>query len=107
MRSDPVLAGAVLLLATGTFAFRLAGPLLRTRIRFPQRAADALETAAITLLAALVAISALTTGHRFSGLGTPLGVLVAGLLAWRKAPFFLVVLAAAGTAALLHFLPAP
>lgn len=107
MHSDPLLVGAVLLLATGTFVFRLAGPLLRTRIRFPRRAADVLEAAAVTLLAALVATSALTAGRRFSGLGTPLAVLVAGLLAWRKAPFFLVVLAAAGTAALLHVLHAP
>lgn len=107
MHSDLTLAGAALLLAAGTFTFRLAGPLLRERITFPARAGQLLETAAVTLLAALAATTALTSGHRFTGLATPLGVLAGGLLTWRKAPFFLAVLTAAGTAALLHLLHAP
>lgn len=107
MRDDLILAGAALLLAVGTFTFRLAGPLLRARITFPTPAGQLLETTAVTLLAALAATTALTTGHRFTSLATPLGVLAGGLLAWRKAPFFLVVLTAAGTAALLHFLHVP
>jgi hypothetical protein len=54
------------------------------------------------MLAALVATTALTEGHAFSGLARPAGVLVAGLLAWRKAPFLTVVLAAAAVTALLR-----
>lgn len=107
MHNDLILAGAVLMLAAGTFTFRLAGPLLRARITFPAGAERLLETAAVVILAALVATSALTAGHRFAGLATPLGVLAGGLLAWRKAPFLVVVLTAAGTAALLHLLHAP
>jgi hypothetical protein len=56
------------------------------------------------LLAALVATTALTEGHSFSGFARPAGVLVAGVLAWRKAPFLVVVLAAAGITALLRLL---
>ena len=56
----------------------------------------------MVLLAALVATTALTKGHGFAGFARPAGVLVGGVLAWRKAPFLVVVLAAAATAALLR-----
>ena len=42
----------------------------------------------------------------FSGFARPAGVLVAGILAWRKAPFLVVVLAAAVVTALLRVLGA-
>ena len=63
-----------------------------------------LEAAAVIMLAALVATTALTEGHGFSGFARPAGVLVAGVLAWRKAPFLVVVLAAAVVTALLRIL---
>src|SRR5271166_1312116 len=86
-------------LAAGTYAFRLSGQLLRARISFPPRARKLLEAAAVILLAALVATTALTEGHGFAGFARPAGVLVGGVLAWRKTPFLVVVIAAAGTAA--------
>jgi len=91
-------------LAAGTYAIRFAGPALRSRISFPPRAAKLLEAAAVILLAALMATTALTQGHAFSGLARPAGVLVGGVLAWRKAPFLVVVLAAAATTAVLRLL---
>ena len=91
-------------LAAGTYAFRLSGQLLRARITFPPRATRLLEAAAVILLAALVATTALTEGHGFSGFARPAGVLVAGVLAWRKAPFLVIVLAAAAVTALLRVL---
>ena len=96
-----VLAG-MSILAAGTYAARLSGQLLRARITFPPRAAKLLEAAAVIMLAALVATTALTEGHGFSGFARPAGVLVAGVLAWRKAPFLVVVLAAAAVTALLR-----
>jgi branched-subunit amino acid transport protein len=104
MRHHLVLAGAALALAAGTFAFRLAGPLLRARITVPPWAQQTLEAAAVVLLAALVATSALTSGHHLAGAARPLGVLAGGTAAWRKAPFWLVILIAAGTTALLRLL---
>ena len=92
----------MVVLAAGTYAFRLAGPALRSRITLPHGAGRVLEAAAVVLLAALAATTALMTGHEFAGFARPAGVLVAGVLAWRKVPFVLVVLAAAGTAALLR-----
>ena len=97
-----VLAAAALALAAGTFGFRLAGPLLRARVSVSAQTQELLETAAVVLLAALVATTALTSGHHLAGAARPLGVLAGGTAAWRKAPFWLVVLIAAGTTALLR-----
>lgn len=106
MKDNGLLIAGVLILSVGTYGFRLAGPLLRTRLRFPPRAVRLLETAAVVLLTALVAVTAFTGaaggGHGFAGFARPAGVAVAGLLAWRKAPFIVVVLAAALTTALIR-----
>ncbi|ATY12765.1 AzlD domain-containing protein [Amycolatopsis sp. VS8301801F10] len=98
---------ATLVLAAGTFAFRLAGPLLRTKVRLSPRAERLMTLSAVVLLAALVATSALTQGHEFAGIARPAGVLAGGVLAWRKAPFVAVVIAAAATAALLRLAGVP
>ena len=97
----------VLILAVGTFSLRLAGPLMRTRFEMPERAEQVMAAAAVVLLAALVATAALTDGHGAAGIARPAGVLVGGVLAWRKAPFILVVVAAAATAAGLRLLGVP
>jgi hypothetical protein len=55
--------------------------------------------ATATLLVCLAATSALTQGHGFAGWARPAGVAVAGILAARKAPFPVVVLAAGATTA--------
>lgn len=93
---------AVLVLAAGTYAFRLAGPLLRERIELSARAQDLLARSAIVLLVALIATAALTDGGQFAGWSLPAGVAVGGVLAWRRAPFAVVVIAAAVTTALLR-----
>jgi len=73
----------------------------------PERVQQVLAAAAIVLLTALIATSALTEGHAPAGIARPAGVLVGGALAWRKAPFVLVVLTAAATAAGLRLLGVP
>jgi branched chain amino acid efflux pump len=105
---------AILVLAAGTYAFRLAGPLLRNRLakaggtaELPPRLEEVLSTAATVLLVALVATSALTDGGSFAGIALPAGVLAGGVLAWRKAPFVVVVVAAAVVAAGLRALGVP
>jgi branched-subunit amino acid transport protein len=99
--SVPVVA-AMLTLAAGTYAFRFAGPALRSKVAFPPRARRLLEAAAVVLLTALVAITALTEGHGWAGYARPSGVLVAGVLAWRRAPFLVVVVTAAVVTAMLR-----
>ena len=96
----PLLAIGVL--AVITYSFRLAGPMLRGRVRISQGAEELFAIASAILLVSLAATGAITQGHGFAGWARPAGVLVAGVLAARKAPFPVVVIAAAGTTALLR-----
>ncbi|KJK42003.1 branched-chain amino acid transporter [Lentzea aerocolonigenes] len=94
---------AVLILAAGTFAIRLAGPLLRDRVTLPEKVNDLMTASATVLLLALVAVSALTNGKQFGGWALAAGVVVGGLAAWRKLPFVAVIVLAAATTAGLRF----
>ena len=95
---------AILVLAAGTYALRLAGPLLRDRLRLPARLEALLADGAVVLLVALVALTALTDGPGFAGWARAAGLGVAGLAVLLRAPFPVVVLAAAATAAGLRLL---
>ena len=94
---------AVLILAAGTFAIRIAGPLLRDRVTLPDKAREIISASATVLLLALVAVSALTNGKQFGGWALAAGVAVGGLAAWRKLPFVAVIVLAAATTAGLRF----
>jgi hypothetical protein len=96
----PLLAIGVL--AAITYSFRLAGPFLRGRVRISKGTEELFAIAAAILLVSLAATSALTQGHGFAGWARPAGVLVAGVLAARRAPFPVVVIAAAATTALMR-----
>jgi branched-subunit amino acid transport protein len=98
---------AIAALAALTYAFRFTGPLLRGRVTVPAAAERLFADAATVLLIALAATAALTAGHGFAGWARPSGVLVAGVLAARRAPFPVVVLAAAGVTALLRVAGVP
>ena len=95
---------ALLVLAAGTYSLRLAGLVLRERLRLPARVERYVDLGATALLVALVTVSALLDGDAFAGWARPIGVLVGGLAAWRRAPFVVVVALAAGTAAGLRAL---
>lgn len=94
---------AIVLLAAGTYAFRLAGPMFQHRLGNPDRLQRLLSVAAAVLLIALVAVAALTQGHGFAGWARPAGVLVGGVLAVRRLPFPVVVIMAAATTAVLRW----
>jgi branched-subunit amino acid transport protein len=109
---------AILSLAAGTYAFRVAGPLLREwlarsmstqdgEVALPPRVSELMSTAATVLLVALITTSSLTDEGGFTGVALPVGVLTAGVLAWRKVPFVFVVIVAAGVAAGLRALGVP
>jgi branched-subunit amino acid transport protein len=93
---------AILVLAAGTYAFRVAGPVLRARFEPSERVRRLLSVAASVLLVALMATAALTIGHGFAGWARVAGVLVGGVLAWRRMPFLAVVVAAVLTTAVLR-----
>ncbi|MFF3987385.1 AzlD domain-containing protein [Streptomyces sp. NPDC001797] len=92
----------ILTLALGTYAFRLVGPALHGRVEIPARVQELASAGAVVLLVALLATGALTEGGGFAGVARPAGVLAAGVLAWRRAPFAVVVLGAAAVTALLR-----
>ncbi|MFF9817121.1 AzlD domain-containing protein [Streptomyces sp. NPDC014006] len=95
-------AAMILALAAGTYAFRLVGPVLHGRVTVPPRLQELLSTGAVVLLVALLATGALTEAGGFAGWARPAGVLAGGILAWRRAPFAVIVLGAAATTALLR-----
>ena len=92
----------ILTLAVGTYAFRLVGPVLHGRVVIPPRVQELLSAGAIVLLVALLATGSLTEGDGFAGWARPAGVLVGAVLAWRRAPFVVVVLGAAAATAVLR-----
>lgn len=107
MNASLPLVIAVLVLGAGTFAFRFAGPALRSRGIVPDRLETVLATGAVVLLVAVAATGALTEAGGAAGVARPAGVLVGGILAWRKVSFVVCILAAAATAAILRLLGVP
>jgi branched-subunit amino acid transport protein len=101
------LLAAAGVLALGTLGLRLAGVLLRARLTPSPRVQELLDTGVTVLFCALVATAALVEAQEFVGWARPIGVAVGGVLAWRRAPFVAVVVAAAATAAILRLLGVP
>jgi branched-subunit amino acid transport protein len=94
---------AVLATSAGCYALKLAGLTVPQRVLASQRVRTFAELVPVALLAALSAVQSATSGHAFAldparlaGLGA---AIVALLL---RAPFLVVIVAAAGTAALLR-----
>lgn len=102
-----MLIATILILAAGTYLLRLSGVLLRERLALPESTRRLLPMAAAALLTALAVTAALMEAATFAGFARPAGVLVGGLLAWRRAPFVVVVVVAAATAALLRLAGVP
>ncbi|MGB2718521.1 MAG: AzlD domain-containing protein [Rhodococcus sp. (in: high G+C Gram-positive bacteria)] len=93
----------LLALIIGTYALRMVGPALRTRVTISPRIDKVMNTAVAVIFVALVATSTLLVGKDFAGFALPAGVAVAAVLAWRRAPFVVIVLAAAATTAGLRW----
>jgi branched-subunit amino acid transport protein len=98
---------AIVALGVGTYTMRLGGVLLRDRLELSGSLQRLLPMAAAALLTALAATAALMDGSGLAGVARPAGVAVGALLAWRRAPFVVVVIAAAATAALLRLAGVP
>ncbi|OLL72619.1 hypothetical protein Ae168Ps1_0997c [Pseudonocardia sp. Ae168_Ps1] len=100
-------AAALLVLAGGTFAMRLLPLLLHGRVGFSGRTVRLVELGAVALLVALVATGTWFEGAEFAGWARPAGVAVAAVAIWRRVPFVLVVVLAAGTTAALRLAGLP
>ncbi|GAB3280054.1 AzlD domain-containing protein [Parasphingorhabdus pacifica] len=94
--------GVVLCLAIGTYALRVAGPMLRDRMRVSARVETLMSIAAIVLLGAFVVVSTAWEAGEPAGWARFAGVVAAGVLAALRAPFVLVVVTAAVATAMLR-----
>jgi len=92
----------LLVLCAISYALKAAGPVLAGGRDLGPRARQTLDLVAVPLLAALILTQTLTIGHRIVIDARLPALLVAAVLVWRRAPFLVVVLSAAATAALLR-----
>jgi len=93
---------ALIALAACAYAFKAAGPVLARQGELRPAVEQVLALLAIPILAAVVVVQTLDGGERLTIDARVAAIAVAALLAWRRAPFLVVVLAAAATAALLR-----
>jgi branched-subunit amino acid transport protein len=93
---------AILALGGGAYVLKALGPVVIGRRQLPAGALEVLELLSIPLLAALVAVQTLNGGQRLVLDARAAALAVAAVLVWRRAPFLVVVLTAAATAALLR-----
>jgi branched-subunit amino acid transport protein len=107
MTGTALVAVAGVALGLGTFGFRFAGASLKSRVAMSARTRQLLAAASVVLLVALVATSTLLQDGGFAGWARPAGVAVGGVMAWRRAPFLVVVLAAAAATAGLRLAGVP
>lgn len=94
---------AIFALAAGTYAMKAVGPVALGRRAVPMRVQRLFLMLAVALLAALIALSTFADGDRLT-FDVPLvaGMAAAGVAVWRRAPFVVVVVLAAGVAGLLR-----
>jgi branched-subunit amino acid transport protein len=90
----------LVVLAVGTYALKALGPfLLAGRPEMPAWLTRLSNLAPVALLSALAAVGTLTTRQDLTVDARLTGVLAAGVALWLKAPFVVVVIAAALTTA--------
>ena len=94
----------VVLCALATIAIKAAGPVLMGGRPLPPRLASVIGLLGPALLAALVAINTFGDGRALTLDARVLGVGVAGLAIWRRAPLLLAVVLAAAVTALARAL---
>ncbi|AFJ45208.1 AzlD domain-containing protein [Shimwellia blattae] len=102
MASNGLILSGIALLSVGTYLMRFGGVKLGSKLALSEHARALLSDAATTLLFAVALSAALYEDGHFAGAARVSGVAVALLLAWRKAPLILVIIAAAVVTALLR-----
>jgi branched-subunit amino acid transport protein len=95
---------ALLALSAISYALKASGPVLAGGRRLGPQVRQTLDLVAVPLLAALILVQTVGDGHRLVLDARVPALAVAAALVWRRAPFLVVVLAAAATAALLRAL---
>lgn len=98
-------ATAVLvIMSLGTFALKSAGPLLLGERTLPVRLQRIVDLLPAALLAALALVSTVGDGQEIVIDARLVGLIVAGLALWRRAPFVVVILLASAATALARLI---
>jgi branched-subunit amino acid transport protein len=92
------------LVGAGTIAIKAIGPVLLGGRPLPERLSNVIELLAPALLGALVAVQTFGNGQALAVDERVIGVAVAAIAIWRKAPLLLVVILATLTTALARAL---
>ena len=92
----------VIALCTSAYALKALGLVLGERVDRDVSERWSLQIVVVPVLAALIVVQTFSTGRHYALDARTPALLVAAVLVWRKAPFVLVAVAAASTAALLR-----
>jgi len=95
---------ALIALSAISYGLKASGPVLAGGRQLGPQVRQTLDLVAVPLLAALILVQTLGDGHHLVLDARVPALAVAAVLVWRRAPFLVVVLAAAATAALLRAL---
>jgi branched-subunit amino acid transport protein len=90
----------LIVMSIGTFALKSAGPLLLGGRSLPAGVQQFVDLLPAALLAALAIVSTVGDGQQIVIDARLVGLVVAGLALWRRAPFVVVVLLASAATAL-------
>lgn len=93
---------AILIASAAVYSWKLLGNLVPSNVLKRPVIARLASLLTVALLAALVGIQAFTDDAKIVLDVRAAALVVAGLLAWRKAPFIVIVASAAATAAILR-----
>jgi len=94
----------VIVLCAGAYGLKALGLAVGGRLDPAVARRWRLELLVVPILAALIAVQTLSSGHRIVLDARAPALLVAAVLVWRRAPFVVVAIAAAATAAAVRLL---
>ena len=92
----------LVVLATGTYVFKAAGPLVLGDRRLPVRLQSIVDLLPAALLASLAIVSTVSDGSAVTLDARLVGLIVAGIALWRRAPFVIVIVVASAATALVR-----
>ena len=93
----------LIVMTVGTFALKSAGPLVLGARQLPVRLQTLIDLLPAALLAALALVSTVGDGRAVVIDARLVGLVVAGLALWRRAPFVVVIVLASAATALTRF----